>query len=118
MSAIPDRVCAQCGKTYTPTRVRARFCSLACKHAWWNDRRRERRQAQPLEPRKCAHCGREFAPRDGRQRFCSPRCQHLAWELARGQAVGDVRSAFFELNMTVEQRAYARELAIERRAAR
>ena len=87
MSAIPDRVCAQCGKTYTPTRVRARFCSLGCKHAWWAAHRPDRKRSEPLEPRKCAHCGKAFTPRDGRQRFCSPRCQRLAWELARGVRV-------------------------------
>lgn len=70
--------CAHCGREFTPVNSRARFCSIKCKRAWWNDRRRERRQAQPLEPRKCAFCGAAFAPRDGRQRFCSPRCQQNA----------------------------------------
>jgi len=35
---------------------------------------------------------------------------------AAGQRVLDVRSAFLAVNMTPSQRAYARELAIERRA--
>lgn len=91
MSAIPARVCAQCGATFTPTRVMARFCSLRCKHAWWSDRCRERRQAQPLEPRKCAFCGAAFSPHDARQRFCSPRCQRSAWKHAHGDCVAAYR---------------------------
>lgn len=78
----------------------------------------------------------KFTAKSGVERRVTERIRHAKKVLARGvmytprfwmrkpewmpvgQAVGDVRSAFYELNMTAEQRAYARELAIERRAAR
>ena len=78
----------------------------------------------------------KFSAKSGVGRSAKERIRHAKKVLARGvmytprfwmrkpewmpvgQTVGDVRSAFFELNMTAEQRAYARELAMERRAAR
>ena len=78
----------------------------------------------------------KFTAKSGVERRAKERIRHAKKVIARGgmytprfwarkpewmpvgQAVGDVRSAFFELNMTVEQRASARELAIERRSAR
>ena len=78
----------------------------------------------------------KFTAKSGVDRRAKERIRHAKKVLARGgmytprfwmrkpewmpvgQAVGDVRSAFLEPNMTDEQRACARELAIERRAAR
>ena len=52
--------------------------------------------------------GRGYSPR--------PQCRVPDWAV-KGQAV-DVRSAFLAENLTPAQRAYARDLAIERKAAK
>lgn len=66
-----DRDCAECGKTYQPTRETQYLCSTACR----------RKSAIKGPNRVCEHCATSFRyyraeskPEGGR--FCSPRCFH------------------------------------------
>lgn len=64
--------------------------------------------------RKCYAKARVLGNKGYRARF---RCRLPEWAAA-GPRVLDARSQFLAVNLTASQRAYARELAIERRAAK
>ena len=64
--------------------------------------------------RKCYAKGRILKGKGYRARF---RCRLPDWAAA-GQRVLDARSQWLAVNLTASQRAYARDLAIERKAAK
>jgi hypothetical protein len=64
--------------------------------------------------RKCYAKGRLLKGKGYRARF---RCRLPDWAAA-GQRVLDARSQWLAVNLTASQRAYARDLAIERKAAK
>ena len=64
--------------------------------------------------RKCYAKARVLCNKGYRARF---RCRLPEWAAA-GQRVLDARSQWLAVNVTASQRAYARELAIERKAAK
>ena len=69
---IPDHICRQCGEPLEQTahRKTRRFCSDACRLAWWHTHRDHGRNAkQHVYPA----CQKEFAT-DRRQTYCSHAC--------------------------------------------
>lgn len=94
-----DRNCDRCGKTFSPTGPRGRWCSAECKRGeaicvrcgtsfrptanssrryctkqcWYSDP--VRKGVRPkLALRSCSFCGNEFQPRRGSQFFCTRQC--------------------------------------------
>ena len=61
--------CEACGKPLDGKKER--FCSDACRIAWWNANR-------GLPERTCPVCGRGFMPKDPRRIYCGPGCYHAA----------------------------------------
>lgn len=51
---MPERICEQCGASYTPTGNRQRFCSTQC-----TERARPKRANRPYT-QTCAKCGQSF----------------------------------------------------------
>ena len=72
--------CEQCGcpVQQMPGRKRKRFCSDACRTAWWNAHRTQVRQ-KTMHTFCCARCGMQFS-RYGvtRRSFCSRSCASTA----------------------------------------
>lgn len=69
--------CKNCGKPIlTPSKNRPRrFCSDACKTAWWNLHRYEHKKSSLIKQFKCNVCGKEFADYSSTQRkYCSRTC--------------------------------------------
>lgn len=67
-----DHLCRQCGKPVrqNPGRKEKKFCSDACRYAWWNEHR-DRAGNQ----RSCPYCGKEFIAYGKRDRkYCSHGC--------------------------------------------
>jgi endogenous inhibitor of DNA gyrase (YacG/DUF329 family) len=85
-----QRPCPVCGTlfTWTPAAPRQRFCSVPCRHRWWNRRRRQataalRGAAVPdSEPATDGHDPRGVPPRGGGPRggdgiiAAVPACPH------------------------------------------
>lgn len=66
---LPEKKCAQCGKTFKPKSYRGKFCSNACKSAWRRD------QGLDNVERICAQCGKVFTcNKYSKHRFCSKSC--------------------------------------------
>lgn len=66
---LPEKKCAQCGKTFKPKTYHDKFCSNACKSAWRRD------QGFDDVERICIQCGKVFTCNKYRkQRFCSKSC--------------------------------------------
>ena len=67
-----EEVCRQCGETIEQTahRKTRRFCSDACRLAWWHTHRDHSRNAKR---RVCPTCQKEFTT-DRRQTYCSHTC--------------------------------------------
>ena len=72
--------CEQCGQltVQTPGRKHKRFCSDACRTAWWNAHRTQVRR-KATRTFCCARCGMQFS-RYGvtRRSFCSRSCASAA----------------------------------------
>ena len=72
--------CEQCGcpVRQTPARKHKRFCSNACRTAWWNAHRTQVRR-KTMRTFCCARCGMQFS-RYGvtRRSFCSRSCASAA----------------------------------------
>jgi hypothetical protein len=63
--------------TWTPASPRKRFCSVACRHHWWNCRRRRARAAATgSEPAAGEHDARAGTPPRHDARAGAPRGQH------------------------------------------
>ena len=69
--------CEWCGKPL-PGR-RSRFCSDACRNAWWNGHR-------DCAERVCPTCGKAFKPKDPRRVYCCAACYHGAGGKRDGEA--------------------------------
>lgn len=72
--------CKNCGKPIlTPSKTRPRrFCSDACKTAWWNLHRYDHKNSSLIKPFKCNICGKEFADYSSTQRkYCSRLCKSI-----------------------------------------
>ena len=73
----PDSNCCQnCGKPLTqlPGRKKVKFCSEACRRAWWNSHL-DRVNRKAIYEYTCAGCGRPFsAYGNSRRKYCSHEC--------------------------------------------
>ena len=69
---VSDNICRQCGESLGQSahRKTRRFCSDACRMAWWHTHRDHGRNAKK---RVCPVCQKEFAT-DRRQTYCSHAC--------------------------------------------
>lgn len=78
--------CLQCGTPLTlfPHRKRRKFCSEACRTAWWN-RNRDKAIRQTTYSVVCTSCGKEFESLKAGRRYCSRQC----YADARRKAVSD-----------------------------
>lgn len=75
--------CQQCGKPLISAKTKPRrFCSTACKTAFWNGHRRERASNQ-ITMHACLVCGENFSDYHSvGRKYCSQACYQK-----RGQAV-------------------------------
>ena len=73
----PDSNCCQnCGKPLTQLsgRKKAKFCSEACRRAWWNGHL-DQVNRKAIYEYTCAGCGRPFsAYGNSRRKYCSHEC--------------------------------------------
>lgn len=75
------RTCPQCG---TPISERRRFCSDACRTAWWNAHR-EHRAAKVQASFTCQHCGKVFSGHPKQQpKYCCHAC-YIAARYGKGR---------------------------------
>ena len=65
-------LCKNCGKPIlTPSKTRPRrFCSDACKTAWWNLHRYDHKNSSLIKQFKCNVCGKEFAIKQFKCNVC------------------------------------------------
>jgi hypothetical protein len=70
------QACQGCGKSFTATRDRERFCAPECCVAHFEARRRGMK-LQPPDPEKrcCDQCGVEFSAKRIDARLCSSKCR-------------------------------------------
>ncbi len=94
--------CPECGAAVEqhPGRKRRRFCSDACRRAWWNAHpEMVRRRAVEEAPGTCPECGAAVEQHPGRKRrrFCSDACRRAWWnahpEMVRRRAVYEFECA-------------------------
>jgi hypothetical protein len=76
--ARADRICANCGTTFTGSRSDAVYCSIACRNVAAQRRHRARRLEQP-----CDCCGVAFTPARSDVRYCSTQCRNRASNMRR-----------------------------------
>jgi hypothetical protein len=91
-----QRICALCGKEFTSTKSREKYCGQQCRWKTANDRR-QRIKEEKRGPRNCAYCGVVFKPSDPRKTYCSKRCGAHA---RRRESLNDYR--------TTDRERYAR----------
>ena len=78
-TALPDRVCTVCGKTYTPGSAVAMYCdtcrpiAVKEKQKAADLQRKPKRSKTHLDPRPCVCCGAIYTPGSYNARFC-PAC--------------------------------------------
>lgn len=64
-------VCLRCGK---PVSARAKFCSAACRAAWWREHNKKT-YPRTVYRLVCRNCGAVFeSPGDRRRKYCSHAC--------------------------------------------
>ena len=67
---LPEKKCAQCGKTFKPKTHHDKFCSNACKSAW------RRKQGLDDVEKTCVVCGKVFKSNKYRKQItCSVQCR-------------------------------------------
>lgn len=71
--------CEECGKEFTQSEPREKYCSIACsrRKTKRNYRRRvsvKKKAAKVIEVKNCLLCGKEFTHKDMRKKFCSTYC--------------------------------------------
>ncbi|WP_353065931.1 helix-turn-helix transcriptional regulator [Arcanobacterium hippocoleae] len=72
-----QRCCEQCGKPLDQRRAGQRFCSTACRMAWWKTHP-ERLNRKALYTVVCARCGQEFVSYgNAHRKYCCHRCYVL-----------------------------------------
>ena len=110
--------CERCGREIPPAAnpnrntEPKRFCSELCRKRADRARYAKAVVRKRAQRRKCYAKARVLGNKGYRARF---RCRLPDWAAA-GQRVLDARSQWLAVNLTASQRAYARDLAIERRA--
>ncbi len=76
-----ENTCPTCGESILPQgtgRKQRRFCSDACRMAWWKGHQDEINR-QAYYPMTCQHCGKEFMSYGNKNRkYCSRECFHAA----------------------------------------
>jgi endogenous inhibitor of DNA gyrase (YacG/DUF329 family) len=76
-----ENVCPNCGKpvhTENRGKKKRRFCSDACRMAWWNSHPTDVNK-QAFYSITCQHCGKEFMSYGNKKRkYCSRECFHGA----------------------------------------
>lgn len=68
--------CRYCGERLPkePVRKNRKFCSDACRRAWWKEHP-ELRERRTFYPMVCALCGKEFQSYENKKRtYCSSAC--------------------------------------------
>lgn len=84
-SKEPVLVCRNCGGPLPqkPKRKQRKFCSEACRRAWWKQHPELIHKAA-FYPATCAHCGREFQSYGNKNRkYCSHAC-YIAARFKKG----------------------------------
>ena len=84
-SKEPVVVCRNCGRPLPqyPKRKQRKFCSEACRRAWWK-LHPELIHKAAFYPATCAHCGQEFQSYGNRKRkYCSHAC-YIAARFQKG----------------------------------
>ena len=84
-SKEPVVVCRNCGRPLPqyPKRKQRKFCSEACRRAWWK-MHPELIHKAAFYPATCAHCGQEFQSYGNRKRkYCSHAC-YIAARFQKG----------------------------------
>lgn len=84
-SKEPVVVCRNCGRPLpqSPQRKQRKFCSEACRRAWWK-LHPELIHKAAFYPATCAHCGQEFQSYGNRKRkYCSHAC-YIAARFQKG----------------------------------
>jgi len=66
----PSRVCERCGEELSTRAAGKRFCSTACRLAWWHAHP-ERLNRKAIYSFTCAGCGQPFSAYG---KYCSHRC--------------------------------------------
>lgn len=88
MGQWQNKKCEKCGRVFSPTSGRQRFCRVACRE---KPRKRSPEQLKrigdatrrswaagknrPAQSRQCRGCTREFSPNSGPQVYCSIECK-------------------------------------------
>ena len=84
-SKEPVVVCRNCGRPLPqyPKRKQRKFCSEACRRAWWK-LHPELIHKAAFYPATCAHCGQKFQSYGNRKRkYCSHAC-YIAARFQKG----------------------------------
>ena len=70
--------CQQCGAEVqqTPQKRQKKFCSDACRFAWWSAHPEARKSSRYVHI--CACCGKEFTSDRPASKYCSTRCYAAA----------------------------------------
>ena len=76
---VATHTCLQCGGelVLTPGKRERKFCSDACRMAWWRDHP-DRVQYNHPHSFVCRHCGRTFDSRRPTGLYCSMACYNAA----------------------------------------
>lgn len=90
-----QRLCVQCGETYTVEAARQRYCRPRCRELAWIDAKRAKRGTArakaPARIGQCLYCGGDFPQRDSRNRWCSVECRVSSQEPWRRKAMEGTR---------------------------
>ena len=81
-----DRVCKECGKSFTAKSLRADYCSKPC----WLEHHNRVQRARSLESRSnyiCQHCGVKFTAATSIQKYCTTKCKNAAKSSKRSAGV-------------------------------
>ncbi len=81
-------ICPQCGQPYANGVNGKRFCSVACKTKWWNERHDQYKNTSAIQV-NCLYCGSAFTayPKQKRK-FCSHEC-YIAHRYFQGGVAHD-----------------------------
>ena len=79
VSETAEIKCAFCGKSFTPSNPKTKYCSVACRDKQNNKKRVEeyRKIRKPPVLKKCLCCGEEFLSAIPNKLFCNTKCREI-----------------------------------------